>query len=481
MKNNVIRLGLLSLLFLLLGPVWVKAAPLDKARSLSSIQQVDTLSSGLSNYLFLRLNMQTDPPQMDTVSYLYNQYIEELDYLNDESVPMRYIAPDPYYYRLTAPLVLYNSPMKYYDMPEVESVEKANNADWKKDLLAIDDVAWTRVSRANKIIDGALFQMYMNDISQVVTTENRIQGHKLLIAKVEEDKRVSSKEVNPLFKADADLGEGLNMVETYIRKPNWWLTGGEGSLQMTQNYISENWHKGGESNNSLLGSIKLFANYNDREKIQFENILEGKFGFNTISSDTVRSYRINTDLIRLSSKLGVRATKNWYYTISGSFTTQFAPNYKKNTDEMVSAFLAPANFVVGLGMDYKLRKRKIDLSVILSPATYNLRYVRNDRVDETRFGLKEGDNILHDVGSKVESRMVWKIFPSIVWDSRFVYFTNYEKVESEWENTFNFILNRYLSTKLYVHTRFDDAAKRVGDKSYFQVNERLSFGINYKW
>lgn len=479
MKKRVI--GLLSLIVLFVSPVVANTEPLDRSTSLVHIQGVDTLSSGLSNYLFLRLNLQKDPPQMDTISFLYNQYIEELEYLNDESVPMRYIAPDPYYYRLTSPLVLYNSPMKYYDLPELEPLQFVKKPDWQQNLLAFDDTKWTRVDRANKIIDHALFRMYMDDLGLVVTTENRIQGHKVYIAKVEDSKKAFTKEISPLFKADDDLDEGLSMVETYIRKPNWWLTGGEGSLQMTQNYISENWHKGGESNNSLLGSLKLFANYNDREKIQFENIFEAKFGFNTISSDTIRSYRINTDLIRMSSKLGIRATTNWYYTLSGTFSTQFAPNYKKNSQEMVSAFLAPADLVVGLGMDYKLRKKKIDLSVILSPATYNIRYVRNKRVDETRFGLKEGKSVLHDVGSKIESRMVWKIFPSIVWNSRLVYFTNYEKVESEWENTFNFILNRYLSTKLYVHTRFDDAAKRVEDKSYFQLNERLSFGINYKW
>ena len=65
----------------------------------------------------------------------------------------------------------------------------------------------------------------------------------------------------------------------------WWyaLTFGRirgmGYVQSTQHYISDNWYKGGESTNALLSGLVLEANFDDRQRIEFENKLEIKIGF----------------------------------------------------------------------------------------------------------------------------------------------------------------------------------------------------------
>ncbi|WP_321332082.1 DUF3078 domain-containing protein [uncultured Bacteroides sp.] len=449
------------------------------------VSLVVLLSPAAAQHTVKRTRIKTikntvDAAIQDTTSILYQYYFGKLDSLNNDTVPMRYIQSDPDYYRLFVPIVFYYSPIKQISEMKWQVQMPDTIVGMGKNLLAYDTNLFSHTERANRLVNKVLLNLYLTHPEFVTSTERQIMSRRAFREDVKV-KMSSEAKLMKLFKPEG-VKDDFGRAHVIIHKPNWWKTGGSGSMQMTQNYISENWYKGGESTNSILGNLQLYANYNDNEKIQFENLFEAKFGFNTVSSDTVRSIRINTDLFRLYSKLGIQqASSKWYYTISGEFNTQFSHNYKANSNDLVSSFMAPANFIFSIGMDYKLKNKKMNLSVLLSPAAYNLRYVGNNKVDETNFGLDEGKKILNDIGSKVQTTLAWTIIPSVVLNSRLYYFTNYKKVETEWENTFNFVLNRYLSTQLFLHARFDDGSTPSEGSSFFQFKEFLSFGINYTW
>ena len=441
-------------------------------------QPVDTLKGYLGRFLFIRPK-KDNHHRVDTISKLYNKHIEVLDYLNEPGAPMRYLRTQPQYYRLFVPLAYYRSPIDGLGFDGIERTAYAETPGYADSIVyPIPDFMY--LSRSSELVDRVLMDIYLSNPQLIVTSEDSIMSRQVFREDVTPTV-VPKETVMKLFQYDTTGGKELETGTLVVHKPNWWETGGSGSLQITQNYISDNWYKGGESNNALLANLKLYANYNDKEKVQFENTLEAKLGFNSTPSDIYHKYLANTDQFRLTSKLGLQAHKNWYYTMSAEFKTQFCKGYKSNSEELVSAFFAPADVMVSLGMDYKLKKKKFNFSLFLAPVNYTLRYVGNREVNEVKFGLDEGKCAKNSFGAQVQPTLSWTIISAIKLDTQINYLTDYHWVRVEWETTVNFILNRFLSTKLYVHARYDDSSNPTTGSSYFQLKELLSFGINYSW
>lgn len=410
----------------------------------------------------------------DSVAVIYKR-VFLTDTLAQDSTPLVY---DVNMYRLFVAPILYSEPISKKMMPDKKkeiTVPSKSVADSFQDSLA--NYTQVRDLAKDDFVNSLLYNLYLTEFELDYVAESEVENYASFEPVVIQDEEIKEK-VFSLFKPENDYRE-YKQVETKISisKPNFWKLQGNGSVQFSQNYISPNWYKGGESSNSILSYLMFNANYNDKQMIEFDNRIEAKVGFMTVPSDTIHKYNITSDLLRLTSKLGVKAYDRWYYTLYAEFNTQFFNNYKVNTNTRVSSFMSPANLIINLGLDYKLSLAKIELSTLYSPLTYNFRYVSDPLVDPTQFGVSLGEKVLHTFGSSFQVNMRWTIIPSIIWESRLNYFTNYHKIETEWENTYNFVLNRYLSAKLFVHARFYD----MEAEHKVQWNELFSFGINYNW
>jgi len=347
---------------------------------------------------------------------------------------------------------------------------------------------------ADEAVDRALMNVYLNRPDLVETTETELEQTGALRddidMPIEQDvKLVDYAEPQP------DEPEAVP-ADVEVTKPKFWTKKGDGFLQFLQNYVSGNWYKGGESNYSLMGSLTLEANYDNKGKWKWDNKLEAKLGFLTAKSDSLHKWKSNEDLLRLTSKVGLQATKRWYYTLQVIAWTQFARGLKSNDERTYSDFFSPFNLNFGLGMDYKVEAfdKKLTGTVNLSPIALNYRYVdRTLFADQnsaqptsfswfpTRHGIEADKHYLIDPGSQLTADLQWKLSETVTWKSRFWAFTSYKRAEIEWENTFQLKVSKYITANIFLYPRFDDSNVRDEDLGYWQFKEYTSIGLSYSF
>ncbi|HBN46482.1 MAG TPA: hypothetical protein DD401_02255 [Prevotella sp.] len=326
-------------------------------------------------------------------------------------------------------------------------------------------------------IDDHLLHIYLTRPDLVAATEKQLEkAGPVLAPKTVTDRpevetpQTQPKEVMP------------DPVDIIVLKPNFWSFSGDHYLQFLQNYVSSNWYRGGQSNYSMVGALTLRANYNNKQKVRWDNTLEMKLGFQTSRGDSLHSLKTSEDLLRYTGKLGLQATKRWYYTFQVVASTQFMRNFGTNSNYVYSDFLSPLNVNVSIGMDYNVDwlKGKLKGSVHLAPLAYNFKFV--DRVNlATRYGIEKDHHALNDFGSQVTVDVTWRFSNNISWRSRIYGYTTYERAEMEFENTFSFQFNRYIAAKFFVYPRFDDSRSRDDHHGYWMFKEYTSLGFSYSF
>ena len=329
-------------------------------------------------------------------------------------------------------------------------------------------------------VDSTLLGLYVRRPDLVRTTSARLRADRsdldLIEAPIQTETEMGD-HADPM-----PVEPDVVPVQLVVHKPNFWHYSGYYSLRFMQNYVSDNWYKGGESNYSALGSVIMEANYNNKQKVKWENKLEMRFGFQSSRSDSLHRYKTTEDLIRLTSKLGLQASKRWYYTLQLLTYTQFTHSYRSNDPTLYSDFLAPLNVNLSLGMDYSVdwQHHRLKGNIHLAPLAYNMKYTRV-RSLSSRLGIEDNRRVLNDFGSEFTVDLSWTLMEDLTWRTRLYGYTTYERVELEWENTFVFQFNRFVSAQIFLYPRFDDGVARDSHHGYLQFKEYASIGFNFSF
>lgn len=291
----------------------------------------------------------------------------------------------------------------------------------------------------------------------------------------------------------------LDKVNSRYQAVTPWTLGGDGNVGFTQTYLS-NWKKGGSSAMSILFVARMYANYS-LDKIRWENSAELRNGWVKLPGDGDEKNPIqkNDDKLKLTSRFGLSAIKKWYYSTEVDFETQFFNGYKyPNTDDPISAFMAPARVMFKVGLDYKPHK---DFSLFVSPLTSKTVLVQDTmKIDQTNFGIPRGRRAHWEPGLHTDLKFKKDIANNINFETKYRMFINYleprDRFEMEWENLLSVQLNDFISLRAMLHTIYDtkilfDKTDKDGNpvldgngnkirEPKLQLREFVTIGFSYK-
>lgn len=281
-----------------------------------------------------------------------------------------------------------------------------------------------------------------------------------------------------------DIAPTLHASEV---KKTHWLRTFNALLQFSQAYISPNWYQGGNNNLNMLANILYNVKLNPEfhPNLLFETTAQYKLGMNSAPDDSIHNYNISDDLFQVNSTFGVKAAKRWYYSLTAQFKTQLLNSFETNSHKLRSAFLSPGELTAGIGMTYNYAnaKKTCTFDASIAPLSYSLKTCIDRDIDPALYDIEPGRIIKHSFGSSVELKLFWKICYNISFSSRLFAFTNYESAQADWENKLSFDINRFLSTQVYAHVRYDTNTPKCEDANWkkLQVKEILSIGFAYKF
>lgn len=281
-----------------------------------------------------------------------------------------------------------------------------------------------------------------------------------------------------------EIDENKTRLETAAISKRHWLHNAQAGIQFSQAYVSSNWYQGGNDYLALLLNALWDVQLNKvyHPDLMFQSTVSYKLGINSTPPDSYHKYSISEDLFQWNLKSGIKAFKDFFWSYNLLFKTQLFRNYEPNSDLRTASFLSPGELNMGIGMSYSYsnKYKTLNVGVSLSPLSYNLKTCIDSRIDPTKFNIEPGHKAHSEIGSNAEVNVEWTVASNISSRTRFFAFTDYRYFQGDIETTWNFQVNRFLSTQIYLHLRYDSSSDPTVSKwKHWMLKEILSFGLSY--
>lgn len=387
------------------------------------------------------------------------------------------VLNNPYYYPLLLSPTMYSQPIK----DVMESPWKPSRvAEDKKYLPSAYDLFGDSVQQK---MMSTLMWAYTNVPWLVSTTQKNIDDAAGIRKEAISQPVRDVTHITPQNSDHVDLGIEDASYKVVTRRPNFWTFNGRLYYSMSQNYFSS---KGVPNNNTFRLETEMNANYNNQRNLTFNNNLKARLGFTSQSKDKKHKYLTSDNRVEMTNQIGLKAIKHLDYTLTLYTWTHIYPKYASNSDYVTEDFLSPVTGNLALGMKYsvnwrtKKRANVFHFDITLSPLSYNATYCDRKALRHSK-GIPGRHHAYNSFGPSATLNYAWNISQNINTRGNIYYYSNYHRVEARYSSTTDFVINKYLTSSLYLYPTFNDNRFNKGKRELFTVQETLSMGLTIKF
>jgi hypothetical protein len=248
----------------------------------------------------------------------------------------------------------------------------------------------------------------------------------------------------------------LAEVEPLAEIPVYWDYDFKSTFTLSQTYFS-NWSKGGENSFSGLLDVNVGAIYTNTEaKTQWTNAARWNFG--TLITDQY-GLRTNADMLEFNSKYNKVIKEKIDFSAVFYMKNQIARGYNYPNDSVVvSKFLNPGTFTIGLGVEYKPFK---NTTLNFAPLSYKNTFVLDTaNIDQTVHGIPADKRAKQELGGQLVIMNKASILKDLKISNTIRLFSGYlnkpQNIDLDWEINLEQKINWYSSVTLNFHMIYDD-------------------------
>jgi hypothetical protein len=238
--------------------------------------------------------------------------------------------------------------------------------------------------------------------------------------------------------------------------PVYWEYDLSSAFAFNQTYLS-NWSKGGENSVATMLDISGEAKYTDKEA-KTEWTSNGRLKYGSIITEEY-GLRTNTDQLEFNSKFNKVMRDKIDFSAVFYMKNQLARGYNYPNDSVVvSKFLNPGTFTLGLGLEYKPIKKTV---INYSPLSYKNTFVLDTAaIDQTAHGIAADKKVRQEMGGQLVVKNTLSIFDGLEMRNTLRLFSNYfnnpQNVDVDWEMNLEKRINWYFTVNLNLHLIYDD-------------------------